>query len=259
MLLSAERHYRILNHIRHNRSATVDDLSELLHVSGNTVRRDLSALEAKGLIQRMKGGAVIANFEQMMQPLRLREGINERQKYQIGKTAVRLIKPNTSIILDAGSTTLQMARRLRGTVGLTVVTNSFDVCHALVANGDVSVICSGGVLIESIHSFVGAPAERFFETIHAEQLFLAAKGVSFEHGLTNANLYENPVKQRMIGAAEEIILLADSSKFGKVSLTRFASVEKVGRIITDAGIDDASLEAARRLGIEVIIAADPQD
>lgn len=254
MILSSERYLKILDFLSKRKSAKIEELTEILEVSANTIRRDLAVLEEKGLLTRIQGGATVSDLDRMIQPVDLRAGLHEAEKKAIGREAAKLVKPHSSIILDAGSTTMAMAARLGDIAGLTVLTNSLDVCNGMFSHSRVSVISSGGLLVEATHSFVGSPAERFFETIHADQLFLGAKGVGFDTGLTNSNIQETPVKKKMIEAADEIILLADHFKFGKEALSRVAGIEVVNMVVTDEGIDSVSVKALKDRGVRVIVA-----
>lgn len=255
MILSAERYMKILDHLSRKKSARIDELASLLDVSSNTIRRDLDRMAEKGLVSRIQGGAVAADLSRMLQSASPPAGLRQEEKYAIGREAARLVKPHGSIIVDAGSTTLDMLPFLGDIPGLTVLTHSLDVCNALLSQRGISLIASGGVLNEFTRSFVGSPAERFYETVHANQLFLGAKGVSLESGLTNANIQETPVKRRMIASADEVILLADHSKFGREALSRFAGLEEVNIVITDTATDSGILRVLEARGIRVIVAS----
>ncbi|MCX7028235.1 MAG: DeoR/GlpR family DNA-binding transcription regulator [Spirochaetes bacterium] len=254
MILNAERYMKILDQLGKHKSAKCEELADLLGVSANTIRRDLAVLEEKGLLTRIQGGAIISDIDKMIQPVDLRVNLNEPEKMAIGRAAAKLVKPYSSIIMDAGSTTIAMAQYIGETSGLTVLTNSLDICGRLISNHRISVISSGGLLVEATHSFVGSPAEKFFETTHVEQLFLGTKGVDLDRGLTNSNIQEAPVKKKMIEAADEVILLADHSKFGKAALTHFADIKSIHTLVTDAGIDKSYVDALEAQGIRVIIA-----
>jgi DeoR/GlpR family transcriptional regulator of sugar metabolism len=255
--MSAERYIMIMDHLARKKSAKIKELASLLDVSSNTIRRDLSHMEEKGMLARVQGGAVVVDLARMMQSASPRAELCQAEKHAIGLEAAKVVKPHTSIIVDAGSTALEFISFLNEIPGLTVLTHSLDVCNTLIAQRGISVIASGGVLNEATHSFVGSPTEHFFEGIHADQLFLGSKGVGIEAGLTNANIHETPVKQKMIASADEIILLADHTKFGKEGLSRFAGLDEIDAVITDAGIDPHFVEELERMGIRVTVARVP--
>lgn len=257
MSLSAERYIKIMDHLGRKKSARIEELAGLLDVSANTIRRDLSHMEEKGMLVRVQGGAMVADLNRMMQSASPRADLCKAEKRAIGQEAGRVVKPHTSIIVDAGSTALEFIAFLDEVPGLTVLTHSLDVCNAMLARRGISVIASGGVLNEATRSFVGSPAEHFYEGMHADQLFLGAKGVGIEAGLTNANIHETPVKQKMIASADEIILIADHTKFGKAGLSRFAGLDEVDAVITDSGIDPQCVEELERMGIRVTVARVP--
>lgn len=254
MILSAERYMRILDHLTIRKSARIEEFAGLLGVSPNTIRRDLRQMEERGLLSRIQGGAVVADLSRMLQPASPRADQCQAEKLAIGREAARLVKPHTSIMVDAGSTALDLVAFLGEIPGLTVLTHSLDVCNALLTQRGISVIGTGGVLTESTRSFVGGPTERFYESMHGNQLFLGAKGVSLVTGLTNANIHETPVKIRMIASADEVILLADHTKFGKEALSRFAGLDEVDVVVTDSGTDPSILAALGDMGIRVIVA-----
>lgn len=253
--LQVERQLVIHSLIKENQTVRVDELARRLDVSANTIRRDLNMLEKQGVLKRTQGGAVLLNemHPPVRQPFDLRSRSNLTEKQLIGQYATRFIKPGSTIILDAGTTTQQLANSLRGIEHITVATNSLEVGHSLMAESEVTVILSGGILLGASRSMIGLPAENFFSQIHAEQLFLAARGVSIEKGLTNANMYETPVKQKMIQVAKEVILLVDHDKFGKVALSQFAPLNCVHKLITDSKAPRDMLAYIESLGTEVFI------
>jgi DeoR/GlpR family transcriptional regulator of sugar metabolism len=256
MPLQVERQLIIQNLIREHQTVKVDELAEKLNVSPNTIRRDLTMLEKQGVLRRTQGGAVLGEISPSYPPRQsfdLRSGKCLSEKERIGGCAATLVRPGSTIILDAGTTTQQLANNLRNLERVTVATNSLEAAYSLTSHPNITVILSGGILLGSSRSLIGLPAENFFSQIHADQLFLATCGVSLEKGLTNGNMYETPVKQKMIAVAREIILLADHEKFGKVALSPFAPLSCVHKIITDETAPEDLIAQIESQGIEVII------
>lgn len=235
-------------------SIKVDELGKILQVSENTVRRDLAHLEQKGLLSRLQGGATLADSQKHAPSVQNRAVLFPDEKRCIAREAAKLIQPDSSIIIDAGTTTLALCAHLKGLSNLTVITNSLSACNALAHTSAVSLIVSGGILLEPTNSFVGKPAEVFFSSLHADILFLGAKGVSERSGLSNENFYETPVKQKMIAAADKIVLLADNSKFGRETLSSFAILDSIDVVVTDSRLEPQYLRLLESRGIEVIIA-----
>lgn len=257
MALQVERQLVIQNLIKQHQTVRVDDLAEQLKVSANTIRRDLTMLEKQGVLRRTQGGAVLGEISPAFPPRQsfdLRLGKHPAEKELIGKAAAQIVQPGSTIILDAGTTTQQLAYHLIAFERLTIATNSVEVAYSLIPYQNLTVILSGGILQNSSRSLIGLPAEQFFSQIHADQLFLATCGVSLERGLTNGNLHETPIKQKMIEVAREVILLADSEKFGKSALSPFATLDCLHTVITDKGAPEDMLNHLEKLGINVIIA-----
>lgn len=254
MALQAERRLVITSLIRANKTVSVEELSKRFGVSLNTIRRDLDALEAQGILHRTQGGAVLQEFGQFIRPFHVRKTEYSKEKEAIGIAAAKLVAENDTIILDAGTTTQQVARHLGGLHRLTVLTNSLEVANDLLPNVNLTVILSGGELRQTSRSMMGMPAEQFFSQFHADKAFIAVGGISVERGLTNPNIHEIQVKRKMIEAAREIIVVADHHKFEQVSLSPIAPISVVHKIVTDAQTPEATIRKFTALGIEVIVA-----
>lgn len=181
----------------------------------------------------------------------------EALKQAIGQAAARHVHEGDTIILDAGRTTAYLARALHGRQGLTVITNSLDVLDELRDEPGITLVACGGVVRRETNSLVGPSAEATLRDLRADRAFLAVTGVSFSFGLSNTNIAEATVKQAILAAAREIILLADYSKIGVESLVKIAPLERVHRLITDGGISAHDRLALTQRGIEVSIADGP--
>ncbi len=256
MSLQIERQLFIQERIQQAHTVKVEELALELDVSANTIRRDLTVLEQQGILKRTQGGAVFITDSQTTgrQSFDVRSIKHLAEKTVIGQYAAGLIKPGSTIILDAGTTTQQVAEHLNGIENIVVTTNSIEVGYTLMSCPNITVILSGGILLSSSRSLTGLPAETFFSHIHADQLFLATCGVSLEKGLTNRNMHEISVKQKMIEVAKEVILLADHEKFGKVALSPFAPLRCLHKIITDEHTPQDVIHSLEARGIEVLVA-----
>ena len=244
-MLDVDRQLAIIAEAKNKRSVSVEELAQKLGVSANTIRRDLNKLARDGILRRTHGGAVINDFAGSDLPFGQREMKHGEEKELIGAVAASLVEDGDSVILDAGTTCLCVARHLKGRKGLTVLTNSMAVATELSDTQNV-VILSGGVLRGETLSLVGPPAEEFFKGVHVHKLFLATGGVSLERGLTNPNMHEVPVKKLMMRAADEIIVVADHHKFGEVALCPFADLADVSRIVTDKGLPQDMREGVEK-------------
>lgn len=253
--LQVERQLLIQELIKENQTVKVDELAKKLRVSPNTIRRDLTVLEKQGILRRTQGGAVLNETPaSIRQSFDLRSRRSPTEKELIGKYAATLVKPGSTIIIDSGTTTQQLANNLYNIENLTVTTNSLEVAYSLISHQNITIILSGGILLGSARALAGLPAEQFFSQIYGDQLFLATCGISVEHGLTNRNMHEIPIKQKMIEVAKEVILLADYAKFGKVAFSPFAPLRSVHKIITDEKAPQDMISQIESQGIEVIIA-----
>lgn len=254
MALQVERQLTITDLIMNKNTVTVEELSKMFNVSLNTIRRDLSELENRGILKRTQGGAILTELNQYVRPHNIRKTEYCKEKELIGRAAAKIIEDNSTIILDTGTTTQQVLPNLGQFQKLTVLTNSLVVSNGLLSYPNIATILSGGILWHSSQALIGLPAEQFFSQFHADKAFLAVGGISVESGLTNPNIYETAVKRKMIEAAKEVIVLVDHHKFGQVSLSPIISITAVHKIITDSETPKDILKKFEKIGIEIIIA-----
>ncbi len=253
-LLAETRRRRILDWLQEEGSARVRTLSEAFSVSEPTIRQDLERLEADGYIVREHGGAFLATMPQQVQALALHHLVNMDAKRAIGRVAAALVNDGETIIVDAGSTTTEVARNLMRRQDLHVITNALNITLILGANPSCTIHMPGGQFKAPTLSLSGEKSAGYFENIFAEKLFLATAGASLDAGLTFPAFADLYVKRAMIQAAREIILVADSTKIGRVSFAMLGPLTLVNRLITDAGIRDEDRRAIEKMGIEIVIA-----
>ena len=251
-MLVDERRHRIAQLVMAHGAMTVTELSRRLGVSAVTIRSDLEALEKQGILRRNRGGAVAPQVLRFAPAFQEKTSLHRSEKEAIAGLAAQLVEDGEWIIIDAGSTTLFLARRLRDR-RLTVVVNSVYTLNELVGAPSVELIAVGGCLYEPGLSFVGPLAESFLETLHVDKVFLGVNGVSLK-GISVNNAQEAGVKRRMIEAAEEVIVLADSSKLGVDSFVTISPLRKVHILITDSGAPEELLTEFREAGLEVLVA-----
>ena len=253
-LLAETRRRRILDWLQEEGSARVRVLGEAFGVSEPTIRQDLERLEADGYIVREHGGAFLATMPQQVQALALHHLVNMDAKRAIGRVAASLVKDGETIILDAGSTTTEVTRNLMKRQDLHVITNALNIAFILGANPSCTIHMPGGQFKAPTLSLSGEKSAGYFENVFAEKLVLATAGASLDAGLTFPAFADLYVKRAMIKAAREIILVADSTKIGRVSFAVLGPITLVNRLITDAGIGDEDRRAIEKMGIEVTIA-----
>ncbi len=251
-MLAADRLEVIANLVRERGSVRGRELVDLLGVTDETVRRDLARLAEQGIVRRAHGGAVAMRpNDETTTAVRLRE--NSQEKIAIGRRAADLVAPGTTIILDSGTTTLCLARALRHTRDIVVVTTAVTNALELVGNPGTTVIMTGGVIRPITFGASGRLAAATLHELHVDQAFIAIHSVSVRGGLTYPSFEEVDAKRAIIEAASEVILLADHSKFGREALVRVAPLTAVHRIITTPGIDPQEAAAIRDLGIDLIV------
>jgi DeoR/GlpR family transcriptional regulator of sugar metabolism len=255
-LLVEERRRRIVQLLEERGRVTVHELVGEFGVTTVTVRSDLDALAELGALQRSHGGAVRLLGAAPDFPVRFKEALHQDQKTRIGRAAARLVKPNQTVILNSGSTTLAVARQLKdGCHGpFTVITNSLDISMDLAELPFVSVIMVGGLLRQVSRSFVGPQAEQMVRQIHADHMFLGVDGVSLDVGPSTPDILEAQLNALMVAAADEVTVVSDASKFGRRSLSVICPMRSVRRVVTDSGIRPETVQELERMGVEVIVA-----
>jgi DeoR/GlpR family transcriptional regulator of sugar metabolism len=252
-MLVAERYEKIVQLVNDRGSVRVSELAALFGVTEETIRRDLAALEQAGRLRRSHGGAVSIRDVNVEIPYFEREVTRAEEKERIAREAVRRIEPHDRILLDASTSAWYMAKHLPD-IPLTVLTNSIKVATELAAKEKIDVIASGGRLSPRSLSFVGPQAEASMADYHVDKLFFSCKGVHLERGLSESNDLQARLKRQFIGMAEQVVLLADSSKFGVQAFARIAGLDRVDTIISDRELDDATRDQLSERGIEVVLA-----
>jgi DeoR family transcriptional regulator of aga operon len=253
-LLREERKRKISQFIKENKKATVAELSKLFEVSESTIRRDLGALDEQGVIQRAHGGAVVVEQATPEPPIIQRVAENEEEKSRIGRAAAELVRDGETVFLGSGTTTLEVARNLVERANLTVITNALNIANLFAGKSNITVIIVGGLLRHSELSMIGHITEQVLKELHADKVIMGMRAVSIEEGLTSDYLPETMTDRTIIRFAPEVILVADHTKFGKISTAYVAPVEQITTLVTDAETDPALLSRLREMGIQVIVA-----
>lgn len=238
-MLVAERYEKITALVNERGSMRVTELAELCQVTEETIRRDLDKLEEAGRLKRSHGGAVSVKelSAQQETPYFVREIANAEEKKRIAEEAVSLVKSGDRILLDASSTAWYMAQSMPN-LPMTVLTNSIKVAAALSGKEKIQVLSTGGLLAHRSLSFVGPLAEKTLDEYHVSQAFMSCKGVHYERGLSESSELQARMKQKMVGMADRVILLADASKFGAQEFARVADLDAVHTIITDRALGE---------------------
>lgn len=245
-MLRAERQAKIINLIRDQGFVENDELSRMFGVTGATIRRDLKDLAEQKLIQLDHGGAYdISYLRGSMEPLyHTKMILNIEQKREIGAHAVRHVENSDTIILDSGTTTLQIAKNLKGGhfSNLTVITYDIRIANELCTEPNITVIVLGGILRRSLYSLYGPFTQSNLMQLRASKTFLATDGATRNHGILNSNLEEVPIKKLIVDNSDFVLLVADASKFGKDIPFKVCDWNSIHKVITDDGIGDEYLE-----------------
>jgi DeoR family ulaG and ulaABCDEF operon transcriptional repressor len=255
-LHESERHRVILAAVQTRPVMTVADLCEVTGSSEATIRRDIAALDERGELRRVRGGAEAVNPPEqsalMGRPFSVNETINIAQKRAIARAAVDLCRDGEPIIINGGTTTYQMVHHLTGR-RLSVFTNSFAIAEFLIHNSRCSVVIPGGTVYREqnviLSPFGGVVASHFY----AKRMFLGCQGIG-AHGLMEADPMVVQSELGLIGQADEVIVLADSSKFSGRSSLILCGLDRIAAVITDSGIRDDDRQMLETAGVRLIVA-----
>lgn len=248
--LAPARLEKILERLRRQRFARVQDLCAELGASPATVRRDLGTLEQGGRLRRLHGGAMLAEAHLDEPAFDDKTAVSAAEKERIAQAALRFVNPNDTIFLDGGSTVLAMADLLGGHPNITVVTNSLRVAASL-AGGGPRLILIGGELRRHSQTFVGPLTRHLLDQLNVDKAFMGTIGLTPD-GISTTDPREAFTKECVMRRARQVILLADHTKMDKVSFVRFGSCDDVDLLITDRHAPRKSVRALRRSGIEVL-------
>ncbi|WP_153009451.1 transcriptional repressor AgaR [Shewanella frigidimarina] len=252
---TSHRREQIIRMLKELGSVQVSHLTSKYQVSPVTIRKDLRFLEQQGIATRSYGGALLKKNILIDTEITIdhKQTLYSEEKMSIGKMAASMINEGESIILDSGSTTVQVAAHLQNKQNLTIVTNGLNVANELSSNEEVNVILLGGTLRRKNMSFFGSCAENTLKDLHVDKVFLGVDGFHMERGITTHFESEAILNRIMCQVATEVIVVTDSSKFDLICLHKILEPSAVTKVITDQNIPSIYLEGLRRLGIEVIL------
>lgn len=250
---STERHQLILEKLHQEGDLNVISLYKELRVSRVTIRKDLKLLEEKGLLFRTHGGATLKNPYTIDRPVNEKEKLQAAEKSKIGTIAAALIDDDDSIIIASGTTVLALAKKIQNKKNLTVITASLNVALELLKQPDIEVLQLGGILRKTSSSVTGPYAQNILADFSCTKLFLGVDGIDLEFGLSTTSAMEAHLNRQMIEASQKVIVLSDSTKFGKRGFGKICGLDKVDRVITDTGISEYFVKQLENLGIEVTV------
>jgi DeoR/GlpR family transcriptional regulator of sugar metabolism len=261
--LAGQRRLQIVELLALNQVVNVSHLSDQFGVSEVSIRRDLDQLERRGLLKRVHGGAVAVptgrgNDRYAFQPLPVSQTDPMFvAKEQIGCEAAKLIRPGDHLILHSGTTVQQVARHISPELltsgDLTVITGSLPIVDILGRWKGIHLILLGGVFLPGYEIVVGPQTVEQIRHLHAERVFVGTDGLTFDRGVTTANVLEAEADRATIAASSEIIVVTDSSKIGKSGLVTILSLNRIHELITDAGAPESFVTMVRNLGVQVTL------
>ncbi len=251
-MYAPERQQAILGRARSQGRVDVNALADLFEVTPETIRRDLTGLERRGVLRRVHGGAIPVERLSMELPVEQRFGINAAQKERIAKAALEQLPDGGSIIVDAGTTTVRFAEMLPPEKRFIVVTHALPIAAMLAERTNLTLHLVGGQVRPGTLAAVGNWAERDLAAVFADVAFVGTNGVSPARGLTTPDLAEAAVKRALIRSARRTVVLADHSKFGRDEFAQVAELTEIDTIITDSEVDADMAREIEEAGPEVI-------
>lgn len=251
---SSGRRSSILQILKKNSNVSVTELSKHFGVSEVTIRKDLNLLKDRNLLVRTRGGAITndtgTNEDEMS--IRFKKLAHYREKQAIGRAAADLIEDGDIIIIDSGTTALQVACNLHQFKNLTVLTNALNVAQEVLSYKRFNVILLGGNIRSSSESVVGALAESNLKMFYCDKLFLGVDSFSVENGISTPSVEEANINQIMISRSRKVITVFDSSKVNKRSFAFITDLSKIDAVVTDDGLDKSIRSQLKAMDLEVI-------
>ena len=253
-MMADERRLLIMQIIDSSGRVRVQDLAQRFNTTSVTIRNDLNELQRRGLLQRSHGGAMRPDSRQYESPFQDRIQSHIDEKRRIGMLAASLIQDGEIVILDSGTTTGEIAKQIKNRPRLQIITNGVNIANELLGARGVHTIILGGTLRNDSASIVGRSTEDMLSHLSADKLFMGGAGCDPEFGVSGADLEEAMVNRAMLRIARETILVADSGKFDKRSMSRIAKFSEIHTVISDINMPLAIQEKIRSQGCKLLLA-----
>ena len=251
-MLAIERRNEILMKLQAERRVVVSELSQLYDVSEETIRRDLEKLVNEGVAIKSYGGAVINENANLEVPFNIRKNYNVIGKQKIAEQIAAMVKDGESLMLDASSTAVYIAKALKEKKNLTVITNSIEIIVELMDMPEWKVLSTGGLSREGSFALVGLQTDKMLKSYHVDKAVISCKGFDLESGITDSDELHANNKITMLGAAGKKILAVDKSKFDKTAFTAIGALDDITTVVTDEEPDRRWLQAFEEAGIECV-------
>ena len=251
-MLAIERRNEILMKLQAERRVVVSELSQLYDVSEETIRRDLEKLVNEGVAIKSYGGAVINAYANLEVLFNIRKNYNVIGKQKIAEQIAAMVKDGESLMLDASSTAVYIAKALKEKKNLTVITNSIEIIVELMDMPEWKVLSTGGLSREGSFALVGPQTDKMLKSYHVDKAVISCKGFDLESGITDSDELHANNKITMLGAAGKKILAVDKSKFDKTAFTAIGALDDITTVVTDEEPDRRWLQAFEEAGIECV-------
>lgn len=251
-----ERRQNILNILNEKKKVLVEDLSSIFSVSEVTIRKDLEYLEKHNLLKRTHGGAISNESFIDVPALYQRRILNKCLKEKIGIRTAELLKNGETIIIDSGTTTIEVIKHINKIKNLNIITNSLEICNEALRFDNIRIVATGGEIIKDNQSMRSLFAEQVVKNFNANKAIIGVSALSLEHGFTTSDEITARLKKQMLMSSKQKIVIGDSSKFGTVSFYTICKFDEIDILITDNKISKEYLEAFTNKGIKVYIVKD---
>lgn len=244
-----ERQSRILNLLSRNDLTSVTDLAGKLNVSGVTIRQDLNYLEAEGLVKRVHGGAMLEDADDLSNRL----GYNYDKKLRIARKAAELVRDGETILIESGSTNVLLARELVKKKNITLITTNVFIARQFRKNEQTNIILLGGLYQQASESLVGKITKVCLDQLNFDKAFIGIDGYTAKSGFTLRDLFRAEISSYIIRKTSEVIVVSDSSKFGKTELTSICSLSDIKHIATDLELDQEYKKEFLDAGVDLML------
>lgn len=254
-VFARERQREIASLVEANGRARVSELARRFGVSAVTIRKDLMTLEGEGRVVRTHGGAIATRGGGPELAFDIRERLQREEKSHMGAAAAAMVYDGESIVLDASTSALYVARHLKDRAvwhGLTIVTNSIRIASELAGHQGIEVLLLGGRVRWEALSVVGPLGDGVFRRVNVQKAFLGAAGFTIEEGLSDAMEEEAQIKRSMVNAARDVYAVVDRTKWGRISSATFCRTDRIKGVFTDEGAHDEMVVTLRAMGVEVV-------
>jgi DeoR/GlpR family transcriptional regulator of sugar metabolism len=253
-MLRSERHRQIMQMVDADHQVAVGDLARHFGVTEMTIRRDLIELDVRGLVKRIHGGAISSRPERGSAEPPMLDRIDEQpiEKRRIAQAVASMVEDGQMIFLGSGTTALAVAQSLADRTSLTVITNSLTVANALVDSRSITLVVIGGFLRREELSLIGHFAETTMKDVRVHKVIMGIRGIDEDYGLSSDHLQELMTDRAILGLSDEVIIVADHTKFGHRAAGRTAPVTAATMVVTDLEAPADTVAAIRELGVKVI-------